>query len=268
MFAPPSNRPSLTPIPDLLTAALTTCFRSALPLVGTAYCGALAANAVAAFVSPNSLALQLAWGLVIAALTLAFLSPTVFLTSRALRRESLSVTAAMVGLEEFGPRYFAMGLLLGVATAPLLVAPYLAPIAVYPLIRFSLAGPSIVLEQKGVFAALVSSWRLLKGRWWRTFALQMIVGVFAFILTAAAASAATTADNPLFTIVSLSIAQGIAAPLLAAVELLMFYDYRFADTQADQEDQGSARFGPPAERLGDAEESASAPLEREQPPEQ
>ncbi len=236
MFARQPKRPPLTPIADVLATALTLCYRRAVPFIAAGVAGSFVSNVIVGIVDPEErgLAAALAWTVGAAAVTLAFLAPTTYLVARAMRGEAPTLGAAARGLALLGPRYFAIGLLAGLATIPFAISPFVAPIVVYALIRVSLAGAAAALENHGALSAIVRSWRLVEGRWWRTFALQLIVGIFAFTLLFGAGRIGALAENDAVTLAAVSLAQGVAAPLLAAVELLMFEEYRAADEQAEE----------------------------------
>ena len=236
MFSREPKGQQFTPIADFLTAALTLYARGAVPFIATAMVGALAANFLALLANPTSTALALLWGLPVAAATLGALAPTAYLVVLASRGERLTAGAALSGLIAFGPRFFASGLALGLVAIAVAVSasftafasPLIVIVAVYALLRISLTGPAIILENRSVPSAMARSWRLIGGRWWRTFVIQFLVGVFSFILLYAAGGLGVLAGNVLVTIVATSLAQALATPLFAAVELLMFEEYREA----------------------------------------
>lgn len=105
---------------------------------------------------------------------------------------------------------------------------------VYLLIMLWLAVPALVLEDQGPIAAMKSSWQLVRGHWWRTFGifLVMIVVYFVFIVFGivfaaivvqverGADIAVVTATSTVF-IISLG---AFSLPFIAAMMLAVFGD--------------------------------------------
>jgi hypothetical protein len=83
------------------------------------------------------------------------------------------------------------GLLLAVAGSPGLVVglvlavgvPVFLVAVVYLYTAFALAPPAVVLERQGPVAALRRSRALVKGSWWRTFGIVLLVNIIAQVLT-------------------------------------------------------------------------------------
>ncbi|MFE0102726.1 hypothetical protein [Streptomyces sp. NPDC059009] len=67
----------------------------------------------------------------------------------------------------------------GLASLGLLGA---AVVAVWLLIRFSLASPALMLEKQGVKKSMIRSAKLVRGSWWRVFGIQLLAGVIANIV--------------------------------------------------------------------------------------
>ncbi|MEO3786589.1 glycerophosphoryl diester phosphodiesterase membrane domain-containing protein [Actinocorallia sp. B10E7] len=65
-----------------------------------------------------------------------------------------------------------LAVLLGVLGFPLMLV-----VAVWLYTRYVLAAPAVVLERRGVRAALATSARLVGGQWWRTFLLLLLTAV-------------------------------------------------------------------------------------------
>jgi hypothetical protein len=84
----------------------------------------------------------------------------------------------------------APGVLLAVASAPAAVVAIafvlgglvLAGLAVYLYTAFALAPPAIVLERQPVVASLRRSRELVRGAWWRTFGILVLVNVIAQVI--------------------------------------------------------------------------------------
>ena len=119
MYAPrPEPRP-LTPLADLLTDALLLCYRRPLPFVAAAAAGAFVPAFLGWLLAPETGPALSLWRVGESALAVGLVAPTLYLIARANRGESPSVGAAVAGLLAFGPRLFVIGLVVGVAAAPL-----------------------------------------------------------------------------------------------------------------------------------------------------
>ncbi|MFF2653839.1 hypothetical protein [Streptomyces sp. NPDC058045] len=57
-------------------------------------------------------------------------------------------------------------------------------VAVWLMIRFSLASPALMLERQTVLKALSRSTKLVRGSWWRVFGIQLLAGLIAYIVAA------------------------------------------------------------------------------------
>ncbi|MET9258184.1 glycerophosphoryl diester phosphodiesterase membrane domain-containing protein [Streptomyces sp. NPDC003717] len=55
-------------------------------------------------------------------------------------------------------------------------------VALWIMIRFSLASPALMLEKQGIKKALSRSVKLVRGSWWRVFGIQLLAGVIANIV--------------------------------------------------------------------------------------
>ena len=84
----------------------------------------------------------------------------------------------------------APGVILAVASAPtativiafVLGIPAFVVVAAYLYTAFALAPPAIVLERQGVVASLRRSRSLVRGAWWRTFGILLLVNLIAQVL--------------------------------------------------------------------------------------
>ncbi|MCQ4084923.1 hypothetical protein NGB36_31240 [Streptomyces sp. RB6PN25] len=56
-------------------------------------------------------------------------------------------------------------------------------VAVWLLIRLSLATPALMLEKQSVFASLTRSAKLVRGAWWRVFGIQLLASIIVFVIT-------------------------------------------------------------------------------------
>jgi hypothetical protein len=84
----------------------------------------------------------------------------------------------------------APGVILALASAPtaaiviafVLGIPAFVVVAAYLYTAFALAPPAIVLERQGVVASLRRSRSLVRGAWWRTFGILLLVNLIAQVL--------------------------------------------------------------------------------------
>jgi hypothetical protein len=59
-----------------------------------------------------------------------------------------------------------------------------AVVALWLMIRFSLASPALMLEKQGVVKSMSRSAKLVRGSWWRVFGIQLLAGIIANIISA------------------------------------------------------------------------------------
>lgn len=57
-------------------------------------------------------------------------------------------------------------------------------VALWLMIRFSLASPALMLEKQGVVKSMSRSVKLVRGSWWRVFGIQLLAGIIANIISA------------------------------------------------------------------------------------
>ncbi|MCX4881183.1 hypothetical protein [Streptomyces sp. NBC_00847] len=57
-------------------------------------------------------------------------------------------------------------------------------VALWLMIRFSLASPALMLEKQGVVKSMSRSSKLVRGSWWRVFGIQLLAGIIASIISA------------------------------------------------------------------------------------
>ncbi|MFE9440841.1 hypothetical protein ACFYO2_17940 [Streptomyces sp. NPDC006602] len=57
-------------------------------------------------------------------------------------------------------------------------------VAVWLMMRFSLASPALMLEKQGIVKSMSRSTRLVRGSWWRVFGIQLLAGIIANIMAA------------------------------------------------------------------------------------
>ncbi|NBM17868.1 glycerophosphoryl diester phosphodiesterase membrane domain-containing protein [Streptomyces sp. GC420] len=59
-----------------------------------------------------------------------------------------------------------------------------AVVALWLMIRFSLASPALMLERQGITKSMSRSAKLVRGSWWRVFGIQLLATVIAYIISA------------------------------------------------------------------------------------
>ncbi|MDE2838393.1 MAG: hypothetical protein OXL97_12950 [Chloroflexota bacterium] len=237
MNAPGPDPQPLTPAAELLGEALRVYARNALMLIAVAAAGALAGNLIGLLVSPVTDArfdlVDLVIVVLFAGLAFGLLAPVWLLAMLALRQEPLTAVAVLYGFVTLSPRFFTLGLLLGTGVGALVLLsvyvellslPALA-VLIFLGVRLSLVGPVIAQEGGTPLRALVRSWRLVEGHWWRTFVIQLPVGVFAFILSEFAGRVAGGADATIVVILVSAATLGVSAPLIALVETALYQEY-------------------------------------------
>jgi hypothetical protein len=79
----------------------------------------------------------------------------------------------LVGLAGGGDGAVALGALGGLAATV---------VAVWMMIRFSLASPALMLEKQSVWKSLSRSAKLVRGSWWRVFGIQLLATIIANIV--------------------------------------------------------------------------------------
>lgn len=97
----------------------------------------------------------------------------------------LSSGAVLVAVAVLAAAAFALGLLALAAGIVAAVLLFLAaiPLSLWLTTRLFLVTPILVLEGSGVFAAIARSWRLTRGRFWRTLATWLVIMVGFYIIT-------------------------------------------------------------------------------------
>ena len=149
-----------------------------------------------------------------------------------------------------------------VALAFIIGVPLFAVASVYLYVAFALAPPAIVLERQPVVASLRRSRALVKGAWWRTFGILLLVNVIAqvlagilsvpFTIGAVAATFIGGGDemNP-YTIIPLLIsalgsivAGAVTWPFTAASTALLYIDRRMRREALDMQLTRAAGLAP------------------------
>ena len=242
MFAPQPNGQPLTPIADVLGMALSHYARNALLFIGTATLGAFVGNLFGLLLTPTSTIPAILWGLVAGSVIITAQVPMVYIVIHTLSGEPVSGARALSATAVYGPRFFTVGFIIGLVTFLLALSGVGLVVAFYIVVRVSLFSPVVILENRNLVDALKRSWLLVQNRWWRTFAIQALMGAFAFLLLLAALSIGARTDSLPVALVADSLAYGLAAPLLTTVEFLLFKEY----TAVDGESPTPPPLGPPS----------------------
>ena len=236
MNAPPPEHQPFMPIADLLGEALSLYGRDAPMFAGIGFVTALVGNLLL-LVPLQTPVLVFTWGLVVFAMVIGWQAP-IWMMAFMARRGPLpeaKLATIMVGVNEFMRKIFVVALVFGAGVGALLLIAVFAEmltlpasiIFIYLATRLSLACPALVVERCMPMQAFVSSWRLVEGRWWRTFIVQLPVVLFA-IFTAFIAQAVAVAAAPQEELASAllgAIALGVSAPLFALVATALYEEY-------------------------------------------
>jgi hypothetical protein len=97
----------------------------------------------------------------------------------------LASGAVLVAVAVLAAAAFALGMLALAAGIIAAIIFFLAaiPLALWLTTRLFLVTPVLVLEGSGIFAAIARSWRLTRGRFWRTLATWLVIMVGFYIIT-------------------------------------------------------------------------------------
>jgi hypothetical protein len=130
--------------------------------------------------------------------------------------------AILAGFEAFTPLFAAVLLAgLGVAIGLVLILP-----GIYLAIRWFFVPQAVVIDGQQGLAALRRSGDLVQGRWWRTFGIVLLSQLPAVLIGVPFASIAAQADRQLFALIGEIVTQAIAAPFVALLATLLYYDLR------------------------------------------
>ena len=239
MFNRPPPNPT-TPIPILIAATVQLYLRTFKPLFVTAAPIALVLSTVGAMLlpqpdieRPETLFRVLFASVILQAVSVGVLSVVLWRAALLHRGEPSSLTAALASVLVFGPRSFAGAMLLSVPPFILAASPLALPalaLTVFVWIRASLYVPAVVLENRSISGAFARSWRLIEGRWRRTFLLELIVGAPIIAVTFAIAAPLADAAAPVMIAVD-TLVTGVVASFVSVFGLLLFEDYARASAE-------------------------------------
>jgi membrane-anchored glycerophosphoryl diester phosphodiesterase (GDPDase) len=81
------------------------------------------------------------------------------------------ILVAVIGSSDSGSPLIALGALGG------------AVLAIWLMIRFSLASPALMLEKQSILKSMSRSAKLVRGSWWRVFGIQLLAGIIAGLVS-------------------------------------------------------------------------------------
>ncbi len=129
-----------------------------------------------------------------------------------------------------------VGLFLGLASLLLITLLVTVPLWFWLAVRWSVAVPALLAEQIGPRAALGRSWALVRGRWWRTFAIFIVFGLLlevlslavGYIFQALASGAPSLSVEARFTLqqAGSGLTGALVSPVLYIGWTLLYFDLR------------------------------------------
>jgi hypothetical protein len=130
--------------------------------------------------------------------------------------------AIVAGFEAFTPLFTAVLLAgLGVALGLVLILP-----GIYLAIRWFFVPQAVVLDGERGPAALQRSGRLVQGFWWRAFGIVLLAQLPGVLIGVPFASLAAGTDRQVYALIGEIVTQTVAAPFVALVATLLYYDLR------------------------------------------
>lgn len=132
-----------------------------------------------------------------------------------------------LALDAFAPLFLAVLLAAAAVTfgLTLLVIP-----GIYLAIRLVFVPQAVVVDGKRGPDALRASWALTQNEWWRTFTVILVVNLVTLIPAAIVVTplelAAESADTQAMSLAGMILTNALAAPFVALVSTLLFFDLR------------------------------------------
>jgi hypothetical protein len=113
----------------------------------------------------------------------------------------------------------------------------LFPLWIWISVAWVLVMPVMFIEQKGLFSAMGRSWRLVEGRWWRTFLIVFLMGILIEVVASALGAflflAQTLLQVFVSSYVSLAISEtaniivsSLVTPIFQIAIVLIYFDLR------------------------------------------
>jgi hypothetical protein len=130
--------------------------------------------------------------------------------------------AILEGFEAFTPLFAAVLLAgIGVAVGLILILP-----GIYLGIRWFFTPQAVVIDGERGLGALRRSGDLVQGSWWRTFAIVLVAQFPGILIGLPFGALAAGSDRQLFALVGEIVTQTVAAPFVAILATLLYYDLR------------------------------------------
>jgi hypothetical protein len=134
--------------------------------------------------------------------------------------------AIVKGFEQFSPIFFAVLLAaLGTVLGAVLIVP-----GIYLFVRWYFVPQTVVLERAQGAEALRRSASIVKGIWWRTFGLIVLVNVLglliALVLGSPFMAGAERADRAVWALIGEIVASSVVQPFVALYSTLLYFDLR------------------------------------------
>lgn len=136
----------------------------------------------------------------------------------------------------------------------LLVLPGLAVLCfgVYLAIRWSMSLAAMMAENVGPIQGFSRSWNLVKGQWWRTFGILLVVGILQLVISFAlgalfgiVAAAATTGDVRLAVeAIGTALLSTLVSPITTIAVVLLYFDLRVRKEGLDLDQLAQQSSGP------------------------
>ena len=227
---------------ELLDASVRLYRQAFWPLVGAAFLGTLVSNILAETLSAEEFLPSFAVFLIPfipAYIAGAAITIVAWQANQGHRAEA---TTGYLAALSIAPKYIAMNMLILVIVLGSMISVVAFPLGLILYARWAIAGPVMLLEQQGIAQSLRRSWHLVEKRVLRTLGLVIATEVAMFlVLYVLRAFLLPLGDNPGPVIITLTIAESLALPLVGVFFYLLFEDYR-----ALAEEAGSGSRIPPS----------------------
>lgn len=224
-----NGAPPISSLGELLGEAIALYARAPLVFILISLLPAMLINALGYVVMPIPENLYLAGfrATIINSIIIGFHASTFYLVVAASRERALHISSSVSALIALGPKLFLVALI--TSAAALLILPTIFGIVVvlYVGVRLSLVRPFIILENATPAEAITNSWKLVDGKWLRTFAVQVVVISFTAIVFVLFSIITRSLSESIWLALFLqSLAQALIAPLSASVEITLFDEYK------------------------------------------
>ena len=221
---------------QLLNETLLLYRQAFVPLVATTAIGALLTNLLLAAWLPDTLLPVMLWLVVASVPSFIAQAAATVIASRVHRGESAKISLAYAVAMGVAPTFVVGSALVLVITQLSIYSIVGIPLGLFLATRWSLFGPAVVLEQRGVGESLIRSWRLVTGKNWRTFFIVIVAGIGALAVLLISRSLAAILGNTLVAeVLIFSAVFSVSVPVGTTYFLLLFDDYRLLEGGGDRE---------------------------------